>query len=518
MTTIPFTHNGHPTATQITAHSPATNRPLGTVAAATPEEIQAAMRRAHDAKKAWFAAGLPYRVQVFKQWQTAMHNNMDLFISTMVAERGGPAFEALVEYWASIETVAQLRRVAPRALAPRYVFVPQVFWQQHWTTRHPFGVVLVIAPWNYPMYLTLPPIAEALIAGNTVLFKPSEYSTQSAEVLAKTIREAGFPPGVFQMLHGRGEVGAALIREKPDKISFTGSVPTGRKIAAMAGEMLIPVRLELGAKDAAVVLDDADLDRTAHGVLWGATFNAGQTCISVERCYVARPVYEAFLKKLTEKAEQFIRVGPGEAPGTTMGTLTTDAQYKIVDSQVREAVEQGAKVIYGGGPAETPSGRGYLPTIIINVTPEMRLMKDETFGPVLPVIPFDTDEEAIRMVNNSPYGIAASVWTRNRGRGLQIANLIDAGHVSINDHILSHAVPQTPWVGVKDSGSGHSHTVEGIQEMTYPKSFSAPLLGSLPRELVWYPYTMTKYKFLRRVIRFGYAPTLIERIKGLLGG
>jgi acyl-CoA reductase-like NAD-dependent aldehyde dehydrogenase len=513
-----FPSNGKQANNVIAAYSPATGRPLGTVTAATPEEIRAAMRRARDAQKAWFAAGLPYRIAIFKQWQNTLQNNMELIINAVVNERGGPPFEALVEYWASIETIAQTRRIAPRALAPREVFTPQVFWMKHWVTRQPYGVVLVISPWNYPLYLVLPPIAEALIAGNTVILKPSEFSPQVAEIVAKTIQEAGFPPGVFQMLHGRGDVGAALIREKPDKISFTGSVPTGRKVAAQAGEMLIPVRLELGAKDAAIVLDDADLDFAAHGVLWGAMFNAGQTCIGIERCYVSRAVYEPFVQKLVEKAEQFIKVGPGEAIGTTMGALTTEAQYQIVESQVREAVEQGAKVRCGGGPADTPSGRGYLPTILTDVTPDMRLMREETFGPVLPVIPVDSDEEAIRLTNSLPFGITVSIWTRSRERGLHIGRLIETGHVSLNDHILAHAVPQTPWVGVKESGMGSSHTIEGIQEMTYPKSYSVPRFLPILSSLMWYPYANWKYAALLLIIRFGYAPNLWRRLMGLLSG
>jgi acyl-CoA reductase-like NAD-dependent aldehyde dehydrogenase len=377
-------------------------------------------------------------------------------------------------------------------------------------------VVLVIAPWNFPLILSLTPITAALITGNTVVFKPSEFATQSGEALKKVIDEAGIPPEVFQIVHGEGDIGAALIREKPDKICFTGSVATGRKVASAAGELLIPITLELGGKDAAIVLDDADLDRTAAGVAWAGMVNAGQACISIERVYVMRSVAEQLVEKMANILNEHIRLGPGEASETTMGAITTAAQLKIIDGQVREAVSQGARVVVGGCMAEDSVGRFYLPTLITDVTPNMRIVKDETFGPVIAVIPVDSEEEALRLANSSAYGLTGSVWTRKRERGIALAQQMKVGNAAVNDHVMSASAPHVPWGGVKDSGYGRTRGEEGLLEMTTTQSLSIERLLPLPREFFWYPYSPVKMGLLRRALCFLYAPTWREKLRAFV--
>ncbi|RMF53912.1 MAG: aldehyde dehydrogenase family protein [Chloroflexota bacterium] len=501
----------------IISTSPATGRKLGEVRTTPLDALPEIVARARQAQKAWFEAGLAFRLEVMRRWQDALRRNFDRIVGMVVAEQGRPPFEALTEFLTAIELIAYYRRSAPRALAPKRHFVLLDPHHQHWTVRQPYGVVLSITPWNFPIILTITPMVAALLTGNAVIWKPSEYSTQVAELIAQTLRESGIPEGVFHLVHGAGEVGAALIAQQPDKICFTGSTATGRKIAAAAGERLIPVTLELGAKDAALVLEDADLERTAHGIIWGALFNAGQACLSIERVYVMRAVAEPLMQTMAAAIEKFVAVGAGEAPQVSMGVLTTQAQLEIVDRQVREALAQGARLICGGKILEGHNGRAYAPTIITDVTPEMRLMREETFGPIIAVVPIDRPEEGVQAINALSYGLTCSVWTRNRARGLALLEQVEVGHASLNDHIITASVPQAPWGGVKNSGYGRSRGVEGLYDMTYAKVYSAERFAPLPRELFWYPYTPFKYNLLRRFISVYYATSWRERLAALFG-
>lgn len=501
----------------IVSISPATGRKLGEVPVTPPSEAAAVVARARAAQRAWFEAGLPARLEALRLWQESLRRNFDRIVGMVVAEQGRPPFEALTEFLTAIELIAYYRAVAPRALAPKHHFVALDPHHQHWTVRQPYGVVLVITPWNFPLILSITPLAAALVTGNAVIFKPSEYSTQVGELLARTLREAGIPEGVFQIVHGKGDLGAALIEQNPDKISFTGSTATGRKIALAAAERLIPVTLELGAKDAALVLEDADLERAANGIVWGAMFNAGQACLSIERVYAMRPIAEPLMQAMKAVIERHIAVGAGESPQVSMGVLTTQAQLEIVDRQVREAVAGGARLICGGEVLEGHNGRAYAPTILTDLTPDMRLMREETFGPVVAVVPIDRPEEGVQAINALSYGLTCSVWTRQRARGLALMEQIEVGHASLNDHIITASVPQAPWGGVKYSGYGRSRGVEGLHDMTYAKVYSAERFAPLPRELFWYPYTPFKYKLLRRFIALYYATTWRERLAALFG-
>ncbi len=504
------------TPTQITSVNPATGQTLGQVPAATPASIQTVIDTARLAQKPWEALGLQRRLAIMRGLQDALYRNLDLIVETIVAEQGKPRFEALSEFWPTIELLAYHRRIAPRALRPRQPFIALVPHRQHRVEYRAHGVVLVIAPWNFPLILSMAPIAAALITGNTVIYKPSEFATQTGAVLTRVIHEAGIPPEVMQTVQGYGDVGAALIKAHPDKICFTGSVATGRKVAVAAGELLIPVTLELGGKDAAIVLEDADLDRTAHGVTWGGMVNAGQACLSIERVYVMRPVADSLVDKMAQVIQEYVHIGAGADERTTTGAITNESQIRIIESQVKEAVAQGAKVVTGGAREQNTPGRFYLPTILTDVRPEMRVVKDETFGPVLVVVPVDSEDEAIRLANDTPYGLTGSVWTRNKARGLAVARRLNVGNAGVNDHIMSASMPQLPWGGVNDSGYGRTRSTEGLLEMVKTQSLSVERLVPLPREFFWYPYTPTKQSLMRRVIRLLYGPTWGERLRALL--
>ncbi len=499
---------------EIESTAPATGEVLGRVQCATVETIDAAMTTARLAQKAWEGIGLRRRLTLIGSWQESLLHNRERLISTMVAEQGKPRAEAVSEVLATLELVAFQRRIAPRTLRPKGKFVSLLPDRRHWVEYRPYGVVLTIAPWNFPLILSVAPILSALIGGNTVIYKPSEYATQVAEAIAASLYEAGIPREVFHVLHGYGEVGAALIEAKPDRICFTGSMATGRKVAAAAGERLIPVTLELGGKDAAIVLEDADLDRTALGITWAGLLNAGQACLSIERVYVMRPIADQLVGKMSAVIDRYIKVGSGADRTTTMGAITTPAQMKIIDGQVQEAVAQGARVVTGGGLLQTEAGRFFAPTIITDVTPQMRLMTDETFGPVIPIVPVDSEAEAIRLANDTRYGLTASVWTRNRARGLAIARQMRVGNTAVNDHITSASAPQLPWGGVDDSGHGRTRGVEGLLEMVYTQAVSADRVA-LPSGFFWYPYTPVKLQIIDRLMQLRYSRHLGDRLRAL---
>jgi acyl-CoA reductase-like NAD-dependent aldehyde dehydrogenase len=499
----------------ITSISPATGRHLGEVPVTTPDDVAQFLTTARAAQDAWDRRGLRQRVALARGVLTSFYRNADALIDLVVAEQGRPRFEAMNEYIATIELIHYFTKVALSTVGGHNVMVRLIPWRRHRIEYRPFGAVLIITPWNFPLILSVAPLLAALIGGNTVIYKPSEFSTQVGELLVKVFHEGGIPNDVLQVVHGDGKVGAALIAARPDRISFTGSVATGRKIAALAGEMLIPVSLELGGKDAAIVLEDADLDRAAHGITWGGMLNAGQVCASIERVYVMREVVDTLVEKMAQEMNAFIRLGPGEDRTTTMGAITTDSQRKIINRHVAEAVAAGAKVIVGGHAAGDDQGQFYMPTLITNAKPDMAVVTDETFGPVIVVVPVDSHEEALRLSNNSRYGLTGSIWTRRTTYGMALARRMQAGNVGINDHLMSSSAPNLPWGGVRDSGYGRTRGREGLLEMVTPLAMSTERLYAPKREFFWYPYTQWKANALRRVIDLVYAPTLGEKLKAL---
>ncbi|MBX3081476.1 MAG: aldehyde dehydrogenase family protein [Anaerolineae bacterium] len=500
------------------AFNPATGAKIGEVCATNVDDIPAIMAGARAAQPAWEALGVKGRLKVMRKFKEVFYFKRDRINGVVMEEQGKLPFEALSqEFWPSIEMISYYLRTAEETLRPRPVFSLLLAFRYHQIEYRAHGVVLIISPWNFPFYLTVPAIMAALIAGNTVLFKPSEFAVLSGELLANMLWEAGVPRDVFQIIHGTGEVAAAAIKAKPNKIAFTGSVSTGRKVAAAAAEHLIPVTLELGGKDATIVLEDADLDRAAKGVTFGSMANAGQACASVERVYVMRSVMDSFVQKLAKEITEHVRVRTQDG-SLCLAPMTTAMQLKIVESQVQEALAQGAQAVIGGRVIENGGGRFYEPTILTDLKPAMRVLTDETFGPVVSIVPVDSEEEAVQLANGTGYGLLGSVWTRDRARGLRIARQLKAGHAGVNDHIISANLPALPWGGVGETGYGRTRGKEGLLEMTTTQGISVDLVPiSISEMLIWYPHTQLKQNLLMRIIAFMQGPTIKEQIKALTG-
>jgi len=377
----------------------------------------------------------------------------------------------------------------------------------------PYGVVLVIKPWNYPWGQSLPVLAAAVLAGNTVVLKPAPATTLVGLRMGALARKAGFPDGVVSVLAVDDGVAASLVDDpRVGKIVFTGSVATGKKVMAAAARNLTPVVLELGGKDAAIVCRDADLDVAARGIVWNSFMNAGQTCSSVERVYVERPVLEPFLAKVLDEARR-VRLKDAQGGGE-VGPLTLERQRRVVEAHLADAVSRGARVLLGGKRKAGP-GLFHEPTVVVDVDHGMTLMREETFGPVLPVMAVDSLDEAIRLANDSEYGLTASGWTQSAETAARLQRELVAGVVSINDHSSSFAEPQAPWGGVKASGIGRIHGRAGLREMVQPKYVSFDR-GRKPA-LWWYPYDADYRRLIAGVAPALYATSFARRLAGQLG-
>jgi acyl-CoA reductase-like NAD-dependent aldehyde dehydrogenase len=475
-------------AGQRAAMDPSTGEPFAQASLLGRDQVDAAVQAARQAFPAWAALSFRERGAYLLKLRAVLVGQADELARLIGREQGKPAAEAhLAEIFPSLEALKHLALHAEEVLRedPVEAQVLLLAHKESRVTYAPYGVVLIITPWNYPFSIPLTGLAAALAAGNTVVLKPAPATTLIGLRLGALCREAGLPPGVVNVLSMDDELAPALVQDpRVGKIVFTGSVATGKKIMAGAAQNLTPVVLELGGKDPALVCQDADLDRAARGIVWGAFLNAGQTCASVERVYVEEPVAAAFLEKVLAETRK-LRVGDPRRQEVDMGPLTLERQRRIVDEHVQDAVARGAKVLAGGAPLPGP-GYFYPPTVLSGVDHGMRIMREETFGPVLPVMVVRDLDEAVRWANDSEYGLTASGWTRSPQTARRLQEQLQAGVVTINDCIYSFGEPTAPWGGFKRSGIGRTHGLAGLREMVQVKYVSRD--DSRQPALWWYPY------------------------------
>jgi len=413
-------------------------------------------------------------------------------------ETGKPAAEALaMEVVPTLDAMRYFAKATSHLLEPQKIDIGQygLMGRSSRILFKPIGTIGIISPWNFPLGTPAVEVVMGLMAGNSVVLKPSELTPLVGLKIGDILNEAGLPKNVLEIVTGDGSSGAALIDAQVDKIIFTGSVGTGKRVAEAAAKHLTPVVLELGGKDPMIILADADVERAASGAVWGAFANAGQACASVERCYVHESIASEFLARVTRKT-QLLRQSTGETQDADIGPMSSERQLQIVEGHVNEAVRCGANVITGGHRAQNPAGFYYQPTILTGVNHGMSIMREETFGPVLPVMTFKTDEDAIKLANDSGYGLTASVWTRNTSRGKQIAERIEAGTVMINEVLYTHGIAQTPWGGVKESGYGRTHGRAGLLELVTAQHVHVNRVFFL-RDLWWFRYNATAAKLFQ---------------------
>lgn len=480
---------------KIEVFSPADSRKIAEPAVATAEDIVHAFVSARQAQALWQEMGFAGRAGVLYRYRDLLLDHKESIADLLTRETGKPRSEAYgQELFYVCDAIGFWAKRASRFLKPEKIRPHLLKTKKIVSLYSPLGVVGIIGPWNFPLVLTIGEAIPALMAGNAVVIKPSELAPLTALHGVELARRAGFPEGLLQTVVGAGEAGEALI-DHADMIAFTGSVETGKKVARRAAERLIPVTLELGGKDPMIVLRDADLERAANACVWGALMNSGQVCISIERVYVEDPIYPEFLQKVVAKVRR-LRQGPSDGE-VELGSMTSREQLEKVESQIEEAVRKGAKVLTGGRRAPGAGGLYYEPTVLADVTHEMKIMREETFGPVIPVMKVKGLDEALRLANDSRYGLDASVFTRDREAGWAVARSIEAGSVCINDALVNFIIPDAPMGGVKESGLGRRHGAEGIRKYCRQKTIVMDRLG-LKSEFVWFPASQKKTVLFRR--------------------
>ncbi len=484
---------------QIHLRSPADGRALGHVDVCNPSDVRGAVERARKAQGAWAATRFRERRTIIERAVRLLAAQSDDYVDVIVSETGKPREEALsVEVLAACDAMQYYAKHAGRILRDRTVPVHLMKTKRLRIAYQPLGVVAIVTPWNFPFLLALNPTVQALMAGNVVLLKPSEVTPFSGELVQRLLDEAGLPEGVFQLVQGDGETGAALIESGVDKVSFTGSVATGRRVAESCARQLIPCTLELGGNDPMIVCADADIDRAAAGAVFGAFSNAGQVCVSTERVYVVDEVADAFTRKVVEETAA-LRQGPdGE---TDIGPLIHGPQRDIIDRHVADARAKGARVL-AGGRANPAFGEGfYEPTVLADVTQDMEVMREETFGPVMPILRVRDEEEAVRLANDSHYGLNANIWTKDKRKGVELAKQLEAGSAVVNDCMLTYAVAEAPFGGRKDSGLGQVNGEIGLRSYCHAQSILIDRLGA-KREFLWFPYSRRKGRWMQRALRW----------------
>jgi succinate-semialdehyde dehydrogenase/glutarate-semialdehyde dehydrogenase len=470
-------------------------------------DLESAVMRARAAQPKWASASIRERLQVIRNFQQALYRDVDAVAALIAEETGKPKAEALTaEVLVTLDASRFLLKEVPRLFRRERVAHGNLAMRakRAYLQREPYGVVGIISPWNYPFSIPASEVLAALACGNAVVLKPSEFTPRCALKLQELLFAAGLERDLCQVVPGEASAGAALVAAPIDKLIFTGSVATGKKIAKSAAEKLLPVVLELGGKDPMIVLNDADLDVASSAAVWGAFMNAGQTCLSVERCYVHRDINDRFVQACVEKVKK-LRVGE------EVGPLINDRQLQTVETQVQDAIARGAKVECGGQRGAMPNS--YAPTVVTHADHSMRLLSEETFGPVMPVIPFANDEEAIRFANDSAFGLAASIWTRDRARGEALAQRINAGTVMVNDLISAFGISEAPHGGFGESGVGRTHGRMGLEEMVRTKYVDVDLLPGMPK-VWWFGYGDAFYAQMRGFIDLLFARSIGKRISG----
>jgi acyl-CoA reductase-like NAD-dependent aldehyde dehydrogenase len=494
--------NGAPPAAsgRIAVENPATGEVIGHVDDMGPDQVREMVERGRRAQPGWEALGFDGRADVMLELRRWFVQNRERVIDLLVKENGKTREDALLaELFYVCDALGFWAKKAPKYLADERIRThsPLLLGKKVVVRYRPHGVVGVIGPWNYPLTNSFGDCIPALMAGNSVVLKPSEITPLTNLMLADAVLECGAPADVFQVATGTGAAGVALV-DDVDMIHFTGSTKTGRKVAVAAAERLIPCSLELGGKDPMIVLREADLDRAANMAVQWAMSNSGQICISVERVYVEEPVHDEFVEKVVARTRELRQGVPGE-PGTVdVGAMTFPPQIEIVRDHVQDAIDKGAQVLLGGKAAEGP-GQFFEPTVLTGVDHTMKIMTEETFGPTLPIMKVPDADEAVRLANDTRYGLNSSVFSKDVAKGEQVARRLTAGNACVNDALMNYLALEAPFGGSNESGLGARHGAPGIRKYSATQTILITRFGP-KREPTMFPNSARKGKAFEKLM------------------
>jgi acyl-CoA reductase-like NAD-dependent aldehyde dehydrogenase len=507
-------------AKSLTVRSPASLKTIAQLSVADAAEVRAAVERGRRAQSAWSQTAMGDRASLFYRLRDLLLDEGDRLADILTAETGRPRAEVYGnELFYLCDAIGAWAKKGPGFIRTEKIrpHFPLLKAKKVISIYAPRGVIGIISPWNFPLTMTLGEALPALMAGNAVIIKPSELTPLSAIFGADIAAKAGFPKDLLQVVAGYGETGEALI-DCADMIAFTGSVETGKRVMRRAAERLIPVSLELGGKDPMIVLKDADLDRAAGACVWGALMNSGQICTSIERVYVEAAVFQPFLDKVVARVKA-VRQGASENE-VDIGCMTSEEQLKTVATQVDQAVSRGARALTGGRRNPDLPGFYYEPTVLVDVDHSMSIMTEETFGPIIPIVKVGDAQEAMRLANDSRYGLSGSIFTRDAAMAQRLAEEMQSGSVCINDSLVPFIVTDAPMGGRKESGFGYRHGAEGIRKFCQQKTIVTDKFA-LKEEFPWYPASAKKANQARHLLNLlchtGWGHKM-RALKGLISG
>jgi len=508
------------TSTSIKVNNPIKNTTLYEIDEISDAQAKEHFEKAKSVQQKIQAMTVEARIAEVNKIRDYVIAHSDFILDCIIAETGKARTDAFAaEVFEVTDVIDVYKKLAPKLLKDKKVSQP-IFLMEKKSRQfiEPLGTILVITPWNFPFYQVIVPSLMAFLAGNAVVVKPSEV-TPLKPLWEHFFANSGFMKDAIQVVVGGKETGAKLLALRPDKVHFTGSVNTGRKLMEACAKQLIPIDLELGGKDPSIVFDDVDIDRTVNGIMWGAFTNAGQNCTGIERLYVQEGIYDKLVPFLVERTKRLRTSNPNRDTSSPedcdVGAVTASFQVKIIEDHIEDAIAKGATLLCGG--IQEKGSHHIPPTIFENCNHGMKIASEETFGPTLAIMKFKTEEEAIALANDSVYGLSASVWSKDLDRGTRVARAIKAGNVCVNNHMLNEANPYLPFGGIKDSGIGRFKGEDGLLTFCNLKSVLLDKQGKLI-EPQWYPYTNSKYKLLHAVMLawFGKSRNWIKFISNVL--
>jgi len=504
----------------IECFDPATRKPLGEVAVDAPEAVVAAVERACTAQRAWGRAGLAARRQVLRRLLEFILEHADEICSAVVADSGKTRENAMLgEIWPVCEKLRWTIRNGEKHLRPESVSSGLMLHKKAVIEFHPLGVIGVICPWNYPFQNIFGPAIPALMAGNAVVVKASEWCAWSSRyfqsIFDQILTAAGFSADLVKIVNGHAATGRALVSSGVDSLVFTGSVENGRRVLEESARNLTPVILELGGKDAMIICDDADLEQSVHAAINGVFINAGQNCMSAERLLVFDGIFDAFRDRVVALTQRLSQGASGEGELVDVGAIVSPVQLDRIERMVDDAVAAGARVLVGGKRALSERGQYFEPTILCDVTPEMPIMQEELFGPVMLLHRVRDEAEALRVANGTRFGLSSTVMSRNPRRARRISEQIVAGSTCINDFGLCYMVQDLPFGGAKSSGFGRLNGRDGLRACT---NIKATLSDRLPihRANRLFPVRRGDYALARSTIRLIYDRRIARRVSALI--